>query len=383
MKRRRSSLAVAAVLTTGLFAFAAAGVASGASSGSAARQTVAVKLSVAGAGTSPAQEQPGQAAKLVASAPKLPRGDTLLIEGRKQGQAKWFKVAQCSSAHCSGTHSEPAPARDVFEAFAVRKGSLTAVDGHSKPVPVVWKAAPLPTISIADVATGQTYTAATTTLSFPVTLSAPSKKDVTIAYATADGGAKAGNDYTAASGTLDFAPGVTSKTVDVTITADKALHGDDAGESAETFTVTLSTPVNATVARASATGTIANDDPPTPMPGHYVGTTSQGYAVTFDVAPDDSSLTGANLTIDADCGQFGVIQFSGDWGQSIALNQSDWSFSDAQGADYADGTSIRVYFRGNVTLDGKAQGSLEASVIFQAYGVTCDSGAITFNAAHS
>lgn len=171
--------------------------------------------------------------------------------------------------------------------------------------------------------------------------------------------------------------GETSKTVGVTVNGDTVVEPD------ETFTVTLSSPTHGVLAKASATGTILNDDKQKPMSGHYKGATQQGYAVNFDVAPDGSALTGLNLTIDADCGQFGTIEFSGDWGQNIALNQNDWSFSDAIGADAPDGSAIRIYFRGNVNLDGTAQGSLEASVIFQSFGITCDSGNITFNAAHT
>ena len=44
----------------------------------------------------------------------------------------------------------------------------------------------------------------------------------TVAYATSDGTATAGADYTAASGTLTFAPGQTVKTVVVAIADDWA-----------------------------------------------------------------------------------------------------------------------------------------------------------------
>ncbi len=50
---------------------------------------------------------------------------------------------------------------------------------------------------------------------FTVTLSAASTKTVTIAYATKDGTAHAGTNYTATSGTLTFAPGTTSEIVAV------------------------------------------------------------------------------------------------------------------------------------------------------------------------
>ena len=55
-------------------------------------------------------------------------------------------------------------------------------------------------------------------------------------YATANGTATAGSDYTATSGTLTFNPGVTSQTISVPIINDTAVEGN------ETFTVTLSDP---------------------------------------------------------------------------------------------------------------------------------------------
>src|SRR5262249_48287502 len=56
------------------------------------------------------------------------------------------------------------------------------------------------------------------------------------------------------SGTVTFAPGETTKTVNVSVT------GDTTYEPNETLTLTLSAPSNATLATASATGTIINDD---------------------------------------------------------------------------------------------------------------------------
>jgi hypothetical protein len=109
-------------------------------------------------------------------------------------------------------------------------------------------------------ATGGTI--ATTPLSFTVSLSAASAQSVTVSYATADGTALVGSDYTATSGTLTFAPGETRKIVTVLV------NRDATPESNETLSLRLSTPTNATLARAAATGTILNDDtaPSTPTP---------------------------------------------------------------------------------------------------------------------
>lgn len=87
-----------------------------------------------------------------------------------------------------------------------------------------------------------------------VTLDAPSSDTVSVHYATADGTAAAGVDYQAKSGTLTFAPGETSKNLVVKIIADTAVEED------ETLSVTLSAPVNASIAKRTAIGTIRNDD---------------------------------------------------------------------------------------------------------------------------
>jgi parallel beta-helix repeat protein len=63
-----------------------------------------------------------------------------------------------------------------------------------------------------------------------------SSGNLTIDYATVDGTAKAGHDYTAASGTLTFSGGETSKSFQIPITDDAVTEPD------ETFTVTLSNP---------------------------------------------------------------------------------------------------------------------------------------------
>ena len=65
---------------------------------------------------------------------------------------------------------------------------------------------------------------------------------------------KAGEDYTAASGTLTFAVGEREKTVAV------AVLDDSEDEGSETMTLTLSNPVGARMADGAATGTIENSD---------------------------------------------------------------------------------------------------------------------------
>ncbi len=92
-------------------------------------------------------------------------------------------------------------------------------------------------------------------IDFTVSLSRATRAAVTVAYATADGTATAGSDYTATEGTLTFAPGETAKTVSVPVLDD----AHDEGE--ETLTLRLTTATGAVIADGVATGTIKNSDP--------------------------------------------------------------------------------------------------------------------------
>ena len=128
-----------------------------------------------------------------------------------------------------------------------------------------------PALAVAD---AQVQEAANATLDFAVSLSRAASGTVTVDYATSDGSATAGADYTAASGTLTFAVGETSKTVSVPVLDD--IH--DEGE--ETLTLTLSNASSGTaITDAEATGTIVNTDPiPKAWLAHF-GRTVAGHVV--------------------------------------------------------------------------------------------------------
>ena len=111
-----------------------------------------------------------------------------------------------------------------------------------------------PDVSIADVSLPE-GDAGATNASLTVSLSAVSGKPIDVSYASADGTAAAPSDYAGASGTLSFAPGQVSGTVDV------AVNGDTTYENDETFSVALSAPVNVVLGTTPATVTIVNDDP--------------------------------------------------------------------------------------------------------------------------
>jgi parallel beta-helix repeat protein len=112
---------------------------------------------------------------------------------------------------------------------------------------------PAPAVSIGDCAVVE-GDAGSVPCTFTVVLSAPSSFTASVAYATANGTATAGSDYTAASGTVTFSPGSSSQPVVVQVLGDLVPEAD------ETFTVILSGPSNATLGDAIGAGTIGDDD---------------------------------------------------------------------------------------------------------------------------
>ncbi len=123
--------------------------------------------------------------------------------------------------------------------------------GHDAGHKVDWR----PDISVADARANEGADAAA---AFEVSLSrafAGAGHRVTVDYATADGSATAGEDYTAASGTLTFTAGERVKTVSVAILDDSHDEGE------ETFTLRLSSATGARIGDGEATGTIVNTDP--------------------------------------------------------------------------------------------------------------------------
>ena len=94
----------------------------------------------------------------------------------------------------------------------------------------------------------------TNTLTFVVTKSGSTGKQVTVEYAATAASTAGADDYQSASGTLIFAPGATTRTITVTITGDYTPEPD------ETIVIELSNAVNGMITTATATGTITDDD---------------------------------------------------------------------------------------------------------------------------
>ncbi len=127
----------------------------------------------------------------------------------------------------------------------------------------------------------------------PATLSQVSGRTVTVNYATANGSATSPADYPAASGTLSFAAGETTKTITVTVNGDILDEGDD------TFAVNLSNAVGALVTDAQGIGTITDDDA-TPSLSINDVTVTEGNTgtvnATFTISL--SAASGRTVTVD-------------------------------------------------------------------------------------
>ena len=93
-----------------------------------------------------------------------------------------------------------------------------------------------------------------TTLLMTVSLNRPGDQAVTVKYSTANGTAVAGKDYAWDMGTVTFQPGETSKTIALSIMADRKREPN------EMFFVRLGNPVGATIYDSAGVATILNDD---------------------------------------------------------------------------------------------------------------------------
>jgi hypothetical protein len=157
----------------------------------------------------------------------------------------------------SGTSGTPCRATD-------QRGVTRPVDGDSNGRPVCDIGAYeylVPAVSIADtsVAEGDSATAPATAV-FTATLSAAYVQDISVDYATANNTATSDSDYVSVTGTLVFAPGQTTRTINVQVIGDWLFEPD------EDFFVHLSHPTRATISDGQGRAVIVNDDDPVCLP---------------------------------------------------------------------------------------------------------------------
>ena len=138
---------------------------------------------------------------------------------------------------------------------ATLDSAATEVDGVTRPYEPV---APELVVPVAEGDAGLSVADAraqggSAVLAFAVSMDRTRDVAVQVDYATEDGTARAGEDYTAVRGTLTIAPGVREGTVEVPVLS--ALHVT--GE--HTLTLRLSNPRNAVIDDGMATGTISRE----------------------------------------------------------------------------------------------------------------------------
>ncbi len=184
--------------------------------------------------------------------------------------------------------------------------------------PVVATATPPPTPTDTPVPVSVQFSAASYSLAedggsatITVNLGAASTGTVTVNYATSNGSATAGYDYTATSGVLTFTTGQVSRTFNVPITNDSVI------ESNETINLTLSSPSNATLGSpSSATLTITDNDtggPPIGGPDGSITNLTPGSEVIID-------LGGSAIVADGNT-DFDLVYYESNTGSAI---QMDW-----------------------------------------------------------
>ena len=130
------------------------------------------------------------------------------------------------------------------------------------------------------------------TVNIPVILSAASGLAVSVDYAVTNGSATGGGvDYTLASGTLSFSPGVTSRNIPIIIVNDTISEGN------ETVVVTLSSPSNASLGTNPHTFTIIDND--TTTVGFDQGTSSGNESAgTVNIPVTLSTSSALTVTVD-------------------------------------------------------------------------------------
>ncbi|EHB45653.1 Chitinase [Mycolicibacterium rhodesiae JS60] len=257
---------------------------------------------------------------------------------------------------------------------AVATGTITDDDDASIPQ--------LPTVSIAGASVPE-GNSGTTSIPFTVTLSTASATAITLTYTTTNGSATAGQDYTAASGTVTFAAGSVTQVINVSVI------GDTAVEPTETFTVTLSAPVGATIATASAVGTIAADDTAT-TPGGTAEWGTSFFAPYIDMgAYPVPNLLALSKTYGTSLVTLGFMQADSDgnlaWAGLAALepnstNEQAIAINNAIATFKAAGGDVMISFGGaagtSIAQDYAAKGRT-AQELAAAYAAVVDKYGVT------
>jgi len=233
-------------------------------------------------------------------------------------------------------------------------GSVSHTAGFWAAVNATPSASPTPSptptpafgLAISDVAQTEGNNG-TTTFSFLVTLSNANSQTVTVNYTTVNGTAD-GNDYQFAGGLLTFNPGELSKPVNVSIT------GDPDVEPNETFFVSLTNAVNATIVRGQGTGTILNDDASSPT------TAFQFAEPTYSVQEDLGVLT-VTVIRTGDTSMASTVDYKSVDSGAIQKADFEYAAGTLTFAPGETGKTFQILLNEDMYLEGKESFSLTLS----------------------
>ncbi|MEP7317700.1 MAG: Calx-beta domain-containing protein [Panacibacter sp.] len=181
--------------------------------------------------------------------------DELLVNGNVKLSGSTLKIIRTGIVP-EGSYTILSSTGNISDSF----GTITAPDGFtvSKVGKTMVVNVPNPLVSINDIIKTEGKK-----MNFTVSLSYPSNLTTKVNYQTVDSTATvANNDYADKSGTLTFAPGELTKTVNITTKQDAVIEPD------EVFYVKLLTPDKLTIKKEKGIGTIENDDGPLLMAGN-------------------------------------------------------------------------------------------------------------------
>jgi hypothetical protein len=233
----------------------------------------------------------------------------------------------------------------------------TAIPPTTPPVP------PLPTVQFSSA----TYSVGESSgnVAITLTLSSASTQTVTIIYTTSDGTAIAPGDYTSTGGTVTFAPGQVTQTFSIPIA------GDSLNENDETFQISLSSPVNATVGIPNpSTVTILDDDTAPSMQfltANYVANEGDIANLQVVVTVVLSATSGATVSADFATGDItataGSDYQTASGSLSFAPGQTSQSFivtviNDTTGPEGNETLSLTLSNPNNATIGANNPASL-------------------------
>ena len=205
-----------------------------------------------------------------------------------------------------------------------------------------------------------------------VQLNAPATTEVSVDYDTEDLSALAGQDYTAAFGTLTFPIGTTTQSFDVDI-LDNSLDGVN-----KEFKVTLDMPTNATIdpLASEATVQIVDDDlPPTVQfsAADYIVTEAAGQAVitvnlsgpsSLVVEVDYATSDGSANAPDDYNAEFGTLEFApGQISKTFTVTVKD----DGDGGESDETVNLTLSNAINATLGTPNTATLTIVGVVKAY----------------